>query len=196
MKKYHIADILTLCEVIFTGILLYMVVFNVSVNYAIWVFIIGELCDAFDGICARRWHYPEDGKKRWWREYAPQIDQISDVLLASVCGLYLLLRIKSIATAVLVGTIAGICISIEVALRFGEESVLARCPHGRLGIILGRRYCYVAGIGIAIVLMIFATTWPEWCKKLAICLGVAAGIILVLVKRNRLTQDKTPIDKN
>ena len=53
LKQYHIADILTLCEVICTCILGVLLFIGAKPQTALIVFGIGELCDAFDGICAR-----------------------------------------------------------------------------------------------------------------------------------------------
>lgn len=184
MKKYHLADLLTCCEVLFTFILLIMTIRNTSVNYVIWVFIAGELCDAFDGICARRWHYPDDGKRRWWRTYASEIDKITDVFLAAVCGLYLLLCINTPAARVLVWAVCAICCVIQLILSL-RPSLNRKVA---LRITLFRRYIYVIGISCTIILLIFATSWANWIKISALCLGIIAGIALVITKWNRLTQ--------
>ena len=57
MKKYLIADALTLLEVLCAIALAYMGLFNCPVDYAIWIFATGIICDALDGPCARTWHY-------------------------------------------------------------------------------------------------------------------------------------------
>ena len=64
MRKYHLADVLTSLETLCAVILIGFAIGNVPVDYALWVFAAAELCDAFDGICARRWPYPDDGKRR------------------------------------------------------------------------------------------------------------------------------------
>ena len=90
MKKYHLADALTVCELICAVILSGMAFLRVAPAYALWVFAAGELCDAYDGTCARRWPYPDDGKYRWWRvpRTVAFIEHMSDILLGLACGCY------------------------------------------------------------------------------------------------------------
>lgn len=84
MRKYHLADALTALEIIMAATITGMIIFGGSANVVIWLFAVGELCDAFDGICARRWPYPDDGKFRWWR--VPRTVQLIEHVPTSFCS--------------------------------------------------------------------------------------------------------------
>lgn len=219
MRKYYIADLLTLLEVILAGILLWMTIANISVDCAIWVFVAGELCDALDGPCARRWHYPDDGKYRWWRHYNSEIDQASDILLAIACGLYLILRVNTFWGCILLIGIGAFCLILQCTLYAYDREGHRFCRRDQLPyqvvrigtlwvkrtpsredqalaekLILFRRIVYVfGGIGGAIALLIWSTSWPTLVKFNLSIFGIAAGLILAHKKRNRLTEDQTPL---
>jgi len=183
MKKYFLADILTTIEVV-TAIVIAVVTFlpdRISPDIIIWLFVIGELCDAFDGICARRWRYPEDGKRRWWREHAAMIDQISDIMLIFATAFYLVIDLgKTYLLALSVG-IGVFCTLVEVWKNF----------HYSERLVLFRRYVYLGAIAIALFELLFATSWNRSIKGLAVLATFIVGITLMIVKRNRLTEDVT-----
>ena len=54
MKKYHLADLLTLGEALFTVVIIACAIAGAASQWAFLAFAAGELCDAFDGICARK----------------------------------------------------------------------------------------------------------------------------------------------
>lgn len=197
MRKYYIADLLTLSEVILAGILLWMTIFNVHADYALWVFVAGELCDALDGPCARRWHYPDDGKYRWWRHYNSEIDQISDILLAVACGLYLIFRVNPIGGCLLLLGIGTFCVIVQYKL-YGYDRDTHRFRRKNYiyaeQLILFRRKVYVfIGIGGTIALLVWATSWSIYVKVGLALVGIVAGIYIANKKRNRLTEDQTPL---
>ena len=69
MKKYHIADLLTLLRAII-GVAVFglCILIREPINWLVLVlFSVGELTDALDGEFARRYKYPRDRKYRWWR---------------------------------------------------------------------------------------------------------------------------------
>ena len=217
MKKYHIADVLTLSEAILAVILTICAMLNVSADYAIWVFAAAELCDAFDGICARRWPYPNDGKVRWWRQYASEIDELTDIMVGLACLLFVGLRVNpSFSLLVLVcALIVGIGVQVIVKWtttkpyleRYGlqplanwlnHRSTFIRLatwfdthPRTQLVIILLRRYLYVTAIFLLVIQLIFATTWAFYVQISANILLALIGMALCYIKLDRLTQDKT-----
>ena len=154
-----------------------------SPDIVIWLFVIGELCDAFDGICARRWHYPDDGKKRWWRENASVLDQVTDIFLITATATYLGVRLGRFDLLMLGGIVALFCIVVE-GLKFHYYSKR---------LILLRRYIYLACIALALFTLLFATSWNGLAKGVAIAAIFIVGIFLMIIKRNRLTQDVTKL---
>lgn len=189
MKKlYYLADALTLCEVIAGFILLGMTFTKMPAEYAIWAFVLGELCDAFDGPCARRWSYPNDGKARWWRVHVKTIEHLSDIFLAIACMVYLFFGTSNpdiACCAVCLGTtIIVICSSVELILIYVGEDILGvkltTC------LILVRRWIYVfSGIAGGILLLIFATSWPPVGKLGACGIGISIGLGLLIYKLDR-----------
>lgn len=154
-----------------------------SPDIVIWLFVIGELCDAFDGICARHWHYPDDGKKRWWRENASVLDQVTDIFLITATATYLGVRLGRFDLLMLGGIVALFCIIVE-GLKFRYYSKR---------LILLRRYIYLACIALALFTLLFATSWSGLSKGVAIAAIFIVGIFLIIIKRNRLTQDVTKL---
>ena len=154
-----------------------------SPDIVIWLFVIGELCDAFDGICARRWHYPDGGKKRWWRENASVLDQVTDIFLITATAMYLGVRLGRFDLLMLGGIVALFCIIVE-GLKFHYYSKR---------LILLRRYIYLACIVLALFTLLFATSWNGLAKGVAIAAISIVGIFLMIIKRNRLTQDVTKL---
>lgn len=193
------ADLFTLLEVILAGALFVMTIIGVPPDYAILVFVAGELCDAVDGPCARRWHYPSDGKYRWWRHYNVEIDQISDILLAVACGVYLIFRVSwQIGCGLLFGI--GIpCLIVQLYLyrfdRISTRFLPRQIPEfRRKKIVLIRRMCYVfIGVGGAIITLLWHAGWSLPIKVELTVAGAITAIIMIPLKINRLVQDKTPL---
>lgn len=196
MKKYHIADLLTACKVICTCILGVLCFTGATPEVALIIFGIGELCDAFDGICARKWNYPHDGKYRWWREYASEVDQVTDVLHLSIMGLFFIFRICAgfvyfrpwIAFSVAL-VIAFICIVIQVIVTDPKHKDTQFATR----LILGRRLLYLACIAIIVLAGLYAVTWPRIIKNSIIAVLCLGAVILAKIKWDRLTQVKTPL---
>ena len=193
------ADLFTLLEVILAGALFVMTIIGAPPEYALWVFVAGELCDAVDGPCARRWHYPNDGKYRWWRRYNVEIDQISDIMLAVACGVYLIFRVSwQIGCGLLFGI--GIpCLAVQLYLyrfdRISTRFLPRRIPAPqRKKIVLIRRMCYVfLGVGGAIATLLWHTSWSMAAKQILTIAGLCIAIIMIPLKINRIVQDKTPL---
>lgn len=185
MKRlYYLADVLTLCEVIAGFALLGMAFTKAPAEYALWLFVFGELCDAFDGPCARRWKYPNDGKVRWWRVHVKTIEHLSDIFIAVACMIYLMFGSRPAITkgALQLGiSIIVYCAATELLL---HDKQLTSLQHDRL--ILIRRWIYAfVGLGGGIFLLIVATSWSPVIKFIAICAGLITGLVLLIYKLDR-----------
>lgn len=197
MKKYHLADCFTLLETILAIALFIMAFCGATAEQALWVFVAGELCDAIDGPCARKWHYPDDGKYRWWRYYNSEIDQISDILLAIGCGVFIIWRVNAFWGITLTAGLGIFCTVIQCYLyRYNPELHMFICrdiPKAE-DIILFRRHTYViAGIGGAIALLVWSTEWALSVKRSLTIAGIICGLILLFLKWNRWKENKTPL---
>lgn len=191
MKKYHLADALSLIEILMGLTLLVMIVIPAPADWAIWVFVAGQLCDAFDGICARRWPYPDDGKPRWWRipKVVQAIEHTSDILLISALAFYLLTQETVVRYLTLFAgiSITVFCIWTEIdikCLRFQPPLTIEQCRK----LIRRRRYVYLLGITIGIAELIFCTSWPFWLKLLLCGVGITIGLALIIIKWDRFTE--------
>ena len=190
MHKYHIADVLTSIEFVMAAVVVALTVFRYDAGWVFIAFAVGELCDAFDGICARRWHYPNDGKKRWWRVHAPLIDQISDVVLGLAVLAYLVFVIRTDDMVILSMTILGISIPIQFIVNSLERRKQQRFADG---LVIFRRYLYIFGLAAVAVILIHYAAWPAMAKEVILGLGVAVGIVLWFVKADRRKQNRTPL---
>jgi len=197
MKKYHIADMLTLCQFLSTCILGVLLFTGATPQTALIIFGIGELCDAFDGICARKWKYPPDGKYRWWREYASELDQLTDIFHLGVMALFFIFRICAgftyfrprVAFPVAL-IIALICIIIQVIATEPQNKDTKLATR----LILSRRVLYLACIALIVFAGLYAVTWPSAVKiTIAIILCIGA-VVLLIIKWDRATQVKTPLE--
>lgn len=186
---YFLADILTLSEFALTGVLCSMTLAGAPADVVIWVFVAAQLCDAFDGPCARRWPYPAS-TNYWWRK--PQVVQAaehtSDIALLSMLGIFLLTQKNPVVhwvTLIYGITLASFCVGIEVALqilgRYAPEDKRRR-------VIMIRRIAYLIGIAIGIAELIFCTSWPHRLKIALYVIGIIAGIALIIYKWDRFTE--------
>lgn len=202
IKKYHLADASTAIEIIMAFILIGMTIYHVPADIAIWFFIIGELADAFDGPCNRRWPYPDDGKYRWWRvpQTVKRIEHFSDIFIAVSCMLYLISQPNHVLFVVFDHTfiisecamslgffIIVCCAFLEVIIRILRHQNESTFFYAIKGIILTRRLIY-AFIGIGgVFLLIMATSWGFKVKFTAVFAGIIAGILLLIYKLDRAT---------
>ena len=159
------------------------------------IFVLAELTDAFDGECARRWPYPADGKRRWWRVHAETLDQVADLALAAAVLLYVGLYLQP----VLAVTIFIVTVVVAVPVQIWRNQRIRRIPNEdddplRVRVILARRVLYLAGI-VALVLTLLVAVlgdnWVAWTITLAAALVV--GSFLLWFKRGRLTRDKPKV---
>lgn len=190
IKKYHIADIITASRIILASTLVGVIWENRPPDIAIWIIVACELGDALDGIFARKYHYPNDGKYLWWRKYAPEIDQVADIYTGVLALVYYIKCVNfQLGVIILIsGLIIGLTIqTYAIWLKYlFSEKVKRR-------LILTRRYLYLLAIVVVVTNLTMSTSWLRQVKIACLLLGTTVGIILIIVKRNRLTQVKTPL---
>lgn len=193
MKKYYLADVLTSIEVLLAMAMVAMAILGVSADWAFVTFVAAELCDAFDGICARRWHYPDDGKRRWWRVHAPAIDQISDIMLGLACLLFVGWRVNLVLALVALGVALLLGFFVQICVKWRPLPWFERHSRAAFWLVMFRRYLYVIAIVVLALALLLATTWPWLVRYIVIGLAVGLGVWLIVIKFNRLSEDKTEL---
>ncbi|MDO5480989.1 MAG: hypothetical protein Q4F60_01420 [Candidatus Saccharibacteria bacterium] len=194
MKKYYIADFLTILELILTVVIFYLGLRpDISTGVASFVILAAELCDAFDGIAARTWRYPDEPGKYPWRKYATIYDILSDILLIGVTLWYIvtvalpqsdLWAMFLFWNLVLIGVLAAASvefITIEMTQR-GEKARADKIAVWR------RRIIYVPAVVITIVWPLFTSGWGFWCNMAILILYVMIGVAIFRLKQDRWSQ--------
>ena len=196
---YYLADVLTLLRVVGTAAILGLAGFgNAADTLTVLVlFALSELTDAFDGMAARRWPYPQDGKRRWWRTYAEEIDQIADLALGGAATLFVGLHLApGLALAIAVGVV-GFALPVQVWRQYRIRRIpYEECDPLRVRVILARRWLYLVALAALIlcmlghlVLSLPAAARGQVVAALAVVLVIIA-VGLIWLKRDRLARDK------
>lgn len=196
---YYLADVLTLLRVVGTAAILGLAGFgNAADTLTVLVlFALSELTDAFDGMAARRWPYPQDGKRRWWRTYAEEIDQIADLALGGAATLFVGLHLApGLALAIAVGVV-GFALPVQVWRQYRIRRIpYEECDPLRVRVILARRWLYLVALAALIlcllghlVLSLPAAARGQVVAALAVVLVIIA-VGLIWLKRDRLVRDK------
>ena len=196
---YYLADVLTLLRVVGTAAILGLAGFgNAADTLTVLVlFVLSELTDAFDGMAARRWPYPQDGKRRWWRTYAEEIDQIADLALGGAATLFVGLHLApGLALAIAVGVV-GFALPVQVWRQYRIRRIpYEECDPLRVRVILARRWLYLVALAALIlcmlghlVLSLPAAARGQVVAALAVVLVIIA-VGLIWLKRDRLVRDK------
>ena len=209
MKKY-LADILTFTRIIFAIILIVIaVVPNDSKDLnciAFFLFIIGELTDAFDGTCATKWPFPKN-KTPKYRKYAAVYDMVADILLAAGLSLFFINKINLV-----IGLSVGIIYSVlAIMLDFiiygkflghpdtaTKNSLMMKNFDLAKTIVLTRRNVYLALIFTATTITLYDSSWPLAVKititAIALVICVALWIFLKQ-RRHNISRDAVDIEK-
>lgn len=187
MKKY-IADLLSFAETVLAIAVLLITFFRGKSDSVLWLFCLGEVCDALDGPCARRWPYPP-GEKHWWRHrrIVELWEHSSDILLLVACALYLLMhanRTIRFLTLFLGSSIGFYCMMVEYEVH--TLSYYLANPAITKRRILFRRKVYLAAIALGVLFLLLTTSYSPLCKFILACVGIAVGLILLAKKQNRL----------
>ena len=189
----YLADILTLTRIFLAVFLLIIVIIGMKAEWALIVFAIGELTDAFDGTCSKKWPFPK-GKEPKYRKYAEKYDIFADVFLMSMMALYVVVRVNPWMWLVLI-IISVICLVIELVAYHrlmghpndcSPKSLYAKNPEFAEKLLLARRkLLYLPSIAVAIILTLFATSWPIEAKWIILGVTAAEGIFLWFFLRAR-----------
>ena len=207
MKKYHIADVLTLSRFFLAGVLIFFTYVGVSSGWVLLVFLLGLLTDALDGPIARTWHYPNDGKRRWWREnkrYEAH-DKIADIILliSILCYVVFGLQWEIVKWISLGFGLFAIVVEIWFRLRLRNHSIKDKWI---VRIVLGRRHLYATGLYIlCMALLWWPTTTLFGLREVAYFCFLAAKFVLTIIsvilavflikeKWDRWTQVVTPLN--
>ncbi len=188
MKKHHTGDLFTIMQVIITAFIV-IGTWSFTLETVIFLFAAAELCDAIDGPCAKRWKYPKDGKYRWWRTYASEIDKITDLMTGCAMIIYTIARVNSVFgwLELLVCTIIGIFIQMTVYdCRGHGYDLIDKNEQLALKIIHIRRFVYVVNILGVITYLIWQTVWSNSVKGTLTLLMLPIGLFLLFYKRDRL----------
>lgn len=191
---YYLADILTALRVAGVVAILSLAIGGDAdaAGAVLVIFILAELTDAFDGSCARRWPYPDDGKRRWWRIYAEEIDQIADLSLGVVTTLFVGLHLS----VGLAWAIVACALFLAIPVQLWRNYRISRIPNEdddplRVRVILARRLLYLVGIAALILCLlarVIGANWAAWV--LVAALAAVSVTILIHFKVDRLRRDK------
>lgn len=196
MKIYHLADICTALEAVCAVIIFIMAWCGAKPEYALCIFFAGEMFDALDGPLARHFHYPDDGKYRWWREYACQIDQLSDLLIGITTCIYVAIRLNPVIGWSALGGATTIGLFVQTLTYNFPPLRLNWLEHKpRLGnaVVLIRRWLYVGLIVFAVGLLLWSTDWPRTAKTTVTVILCTIGVFVFVCKINRMTEVKTEL---
>lgn len=182
--KCYLADILTFTRFILAGFLLYFLITHGAPECVLIVFCIGELTDAFDGTCAKKWPFPKD-KEPKYRRFAEQYDMIADILLLGFMGLYIVIWINIWLVAWMVFVIVASFVLEMVCYgrplghpNFCTKNSLYR-RNQKLAekiLLLRRKLTYLPSIIMATIILLFATVWPDVVKY-----SILGGMVVVVV---------------
>ncbi len=203
MKKYHIADVLSLLEVIAVFAILVCIVLDLKPEIVLLLFGFGEFCDAFDGSAARKWPYPNDGKRRPWRNptFIKHYEWTKDIALGLSVLAFISIRIDS-------DLLEGIfCLSVAIILGLAlqgfagwlwiwmhaENQLAERRQEVRRNLeryyVKRRVYLYIPGIVTLVLILLYATSWSLMAKALLIFGLTMVGIFLWDFKEDRRTSE-------
>lgn len=188
---YYLADVLTLTEGILSLIIMCLSFAKTPPETILFIFVAAEICDALDGPCARHWHYPNDGRYRWWREYCEWTDKATDLLAGASLVFYITVHLnRSFGTFI---CLACLFIGLSVQLFIYDckgigYNFKARQPIMALRIVCIRRFFYAATIFIVINYLIMTTSWTITTKYSLGMFSILVGLILTLAKGNRLRE--------
>lgn len=207
MKKYHVADVLSLLEVLCVVAIIVCIAMGIKSEIVLLLFGFGELCDAFDGSAARKWPYPDDGKRRPWRNptFIRHYEWAKDIALGLSVLAYIIVRIDWLTGVVCTSLALGLGLGMQVfagslwiwantEMRSEEKRKQAR--QDLEDYYLKRRiYLYVPGVVTLVLTLLYATSWPLVIKTLLVFGLTMVGIFLWDFKKDRRTSenpDKLP----
>ena len=205
MKKY-LADILTLIRFILAIVLFVLTFLGGDLGAGFFIFVLGELTDAFDGTCASRWPFPKN-KAPKYRKYAAKYDMFTDTLLAMAMILFFIVRVNLIA-GLIIGIGYGIAAIIIDLIVYGKvmghpddfrpRSLSARNFPLAKKLILARRRIYIILIVVVAAWTLFVSSLPIVVKITTVIISLGVGIFLwffLAQRRKNISRDAVDIEK-
>ncbi len=205
MKKY-LADLLTFIRFILAIVLLVLTFLGGDAGAAFFIFVLGELTDAFDGTCAMRWPFPKN-KTPKYRKYAAKYDMFTDALLAFAMILFFIVRVNLVAGPI-IGIGYGLAAAIIDFIVYGK--VMGHPDDFRPGslsdrnfslakkIVLARRRVYISLIVLVAAWTLFAASLPTVVKITTVVISALVGIFLwffLAQRRKNISRDAVDIEK-
>lgn len=196
----YLADILTFIRFVLAGFLLYFLIVGGKPECVLITFCLGELTDAFDGTCAKKWPFPK-GKEPKYRRFAEQYDMIADTLLLGFMGLYIVIWVNIWMVLMLVFVVVASFVieMICYGRPFGHPNFCTKNSlfkkNQKLAekiLLLRRKLTYLPSIAVAILMLLFATSWPNEVKFSLLGVMIAVGIFLwffLATRRKNVARD-------
>ena len=190
MKKYVIADILTLAKAI-PALALFIGISKLPIWAAFLLFAFGELLDALDGMAAKKWPHPKYTETQWMRRNIKLVESGLDMLLGIAALCFFCLRINAeIGVALMfVCIVAGtICEFVLYGKVLGSENdCKRRClfktdPELASKIVGARLLIYLGVVGAVLVALLWCSEW-DFAVKLSITVIMIAISIWLCVKK-------------
>lgn len=201
MKLYFLADVLTLLRIICAILILTGIFCKYPPGIILFLFAFGEITDAFDGICARKWPYPGGGQKYFWRRHIKIIEPATDISLGSAAILYIIVRINPTAGACLLALALAIGFFIQIWAYGGvfrkiatakDTSLFKKNPKLAKKIVLLRRNVfYVGAIAVIVLTLLWATNISQTAKILLTTIAALIGIFIWIIKYDRRIEVET-----
>lgn len=205
MKKY-LADILTLIRFVLATILLVLAFTGGTLGTAFWLFVIGELTDAFDGTCAAKWPFPKN-KTPKYRKYAAKFDMVTDTYLGIAMGLFFIFQISAViglSLGITYGVIAVIIEFIVYGKMMGhpddakKSSLAYKNFNLAKKIILARRMVYIGLLAFAVFYTLYLSEFTLATKITITVIAAIVGIFLWFFqsqRRHNISRDAVEIEK-
>ena len=205
MKKY-LADILTAMRFVLATTLLVFAFAGGSLGTAFWLFVLGELTDAFDGTCATKWPFPKN-KTPKYRKYAAKFDMFTDTYLGIAMGLFFIIQINA-ALGLIIGITYGVISFVIELVVYGKimghpddakkgSLMLKNFPLAKK-IILARRMVYIALLAFVVFYTLYLSEFSLVAKIIITIGAVLVGIFLWSFqsqRRHHISRDAVNIEK-
>lgn len=185
MKKHFIADVLSILEIVCGVIICGLLYTKAHSGHVFLLFCAGQLFDAFDGIAARRWPYPQDGKNRWWRNHIEIIEYLKDIFLALSALIFITLKVDFATGIILIvfSTLIGTACQIKITRSTPEI--------GAKIAIKRRNYGYLPALATVLLLLLWESPWPVFVKAGTAMSASMTGVYLWYKKEDRRTEHHT-----
>lgn len=205
MKKY-LADILTFTRFILAILLFILALTGGDLAAGFFIFVFGELTDAFDGTCATRWPFPKN-KAPKYRKYAAKYDMFTDALLAAAMVLFFILRVDLAWGLVILIGYGALAVVVDFVIYgklmghpddFRPGSLMARDFKRAKKIILARRRVYIFLIVLVAAWTFYASSLDTVVKITTTIVAAGIGIFLwffLKQRRENISRDAVDIEK-